>query len=129
MAVLVVCVRKVGVIVTQRLMPVPVRVGQARYARQDSGVLSVMLMLVVRVVFVRVPVFVPFAQVQPDTNGHAHAGHQQRCGHGLTQAQHRHQACAPCARIRSAPLVHRFTNELTNEIDGFVRQARRKPQP
>ena len=26
-------------------------------------------------------------------------------------------------------LVLRFTNELTNEIDGFVRQARRKPQP
>ena len=26
-------------------------------------------------------------------------------------------------------LVQRFTNELTNEIDGFVRQARRKPQP
>ena len=25
--------------------------------------------------------------------------------------------------------VLRFTNELTNEIDGFVRQARRKPQP
>ena len=28
-----------------------------------------------------------------------------------------------------ALLVLRFTNELTNEIDGFVRQARRKPQP
>ena len=26
-------------------------------------------------------------------------------------------------------LVLRFTNDLTNEIDGFVRQARRKPQP
>ena len=25
--------------------------------------------------------------------------------------------------------VLRFTNELTNEIDGIVRQARRKPQP
>ena len=26
-------------------------------------------------------------------------------------------------------LLLRFTNELTNEIDGFIRQARRKPQP
>ena len=26
-------------------------------------------------------------------------------------------------------LVQRFINELTNEIDGFVRQLRRKPRP
>lgn len=26
-------------------------------------------------------------------------------------------------------LVQRFINELTNEIDGFARQLRRKPQP
>jgi hypothetical protein len=25
-------------------------------------------------------------------------------------------------------LVHRFINEITNEIDGFARQLRRKPQ-
>ena len=30
---------------------------------------------------------------------------------------------------RTLLLVQRFTNKLTNEIDGFVRQARRKPQP
>ena len=63
MAVLVVCVRKVRVIVTQRLMPVQAHVAQARYARQDSGVFSVMLMLVVRVVFVRVFVLQDFVRV------------------------------------------------------------------
>ena len=52
-----------GVIVTQRLMPVQAHVAQARYARQDSGVFSVMLMLVVQVVFVRVFVLQDFLRV------------------------------------------------------------------
>ena len=30
---------------------------------------------------------------------------------------------------RLAPLVVRSANEVTDEIDAFVRQARRKPQP
>ena len=44
-------------------MPVPVRVGQARYARQDRGVLSVMFMRVVRVMFVRVFMLQDFVRV------------------------------------------------------------------
>ena len=94
------CVRKVRVIVTQRFVAVPVCVGQARRARQGSRLRPVMRMLVVRVVFVRVfvlqdfvrvPVFVPLAQVQPDADGHQRTGHQQRGGDRLAQAQHGHQ--------------------------------------
>ena len=97
MTVLVVSVGVVRVVVAQRLVAMAVGVGRARGRRPA---ISFVRMLVVRVVFVRVfvlqdfvrvPVFVPLAQVQPDANGHQRPGHQQRCGNGLAQAQNRHQ--------------------------------------
>ena len=36
---------------------------------------------------------------------------------------------AAAAFSKRATLVHRFVDKLTNEIDAFVRQARREPQP
>ena len=72
-------VGEMGVVVAQRLVAVPVRV---RFSRRHR---PVMRMLVVRVVFMLVfvfqrfmpvPMFVPLAQVQPDTNGHQRSGNQ-----------------------------------------------------
>ena len=98
--VLVVCVGKVCMVVTQRRMAVPVCVRNGGRFRQVGGKRIVVRMLVMQVVFVqvlmlhnfvRVAVFVTLAQVQPDADGHQCPGHHQRRRHWLAQTQHRHQ--------------------------------------